>query len=376
MVAVKEVTEKDLTRLADYLPTQPPFFQTTKETWERRFEIWWASNPAFTSQIPMGWILEKETSIVGFIGNVPVKFFMCGQEKTAVAAVTWYVNPSERGLSSIRLLNEFLKQKNVSLFLFNTDKKDLMKLLYKNKFKKYILPMFQTKYFFVLNKYKIVFILIKLGIIQRFGNFTSLWKMLKQIGFFVCGYVYQKPLPRLRPQQEKEYTVSLCTSCDASFSKIWESTIHRCDVTFSRDVKTLNWIYFSSIKPSQRVVIQCRRMQDNSLAGYMVFDIQRSNPSDTGVMKLMDMCIERNDLSIIHLLLQFAIETGIQNTVAILELWALDDGTERYLDSNLAIKRASQHHNFFRFSDTLQDQSDSLIICPSLIAPPRGVDHF
>ena len=376
MIAIREVSEKDLSRLSDYLPEQPPFLHTIKETWERRFDIWWASNPTFTSQFPRGWVLENETSLLGFIGNVPVKFLICGEEKTAVAAVAWYVDPSVRGLPGIRLFNEFLNQKGASFFLFNTDDQNLMTILYKNKFKEFILPRYQTKYFVILNKKKMGFILIELGILKRFNNFTSLWAMLKQMGSLIFVYLHQKPVVQLSPLQEKEYTASLCTSCDNSFSKIWGSTIDSCDVTLSRDIKTLNWIYFSSIEPSQRLVIQCRRTQDNSLAGYMVFDIRRNNPSETAVMKLMDMCIERNDLNVITSLLQFATETAKQNNVPLLELWALEDGTETYLKSNFAVSRAAQHHNFIKISDILEPQSESLIICPSMIAPPRGTDHF
>lgn len=376
MISVKEVSEKDLSRLADYLPTQPQFFPTTRETWERRFDIWWASNPAFTPQFPRGWILETETSIAGFIGSIPIKFLMYGEEKTAVAAVDWYVDPSVRGFSSIKLLNEYLKQKNASLFLYNTDEQELRNLLYKNKFKEYVLPKYETKYYFILNKYKIILILIRLNILKRCGSFTSLWEMLKEIKSFVCGYIHQKPLARLSPLCEKEYSISLCTSCNDSFSRIWGSSVTRCDVTMSRDIKTLNWLYFSSIKPSDRVVIQCRRTQDNSLAGYMVFDIQRTKPwSEIALMKLMDMCIEKNDLNVITLLLQFAVETGKQNNAGVLELWALDEETETYLKSLFRIRRESQHHNLFKLSYIHEAQSEYPTICPSMIAPPRGVAH-
>ena len=375
-MSVREISEKDLPRLADYLPTQPRFSRTTKETWERRFHIWWASNPAFTDQFPRGWILETDTALVGFIGSVPVKFLMYGEDKTAVAAVAWYVDPSVRGFSSLKLLNEYLKQKEVPLFLYNTDEKDLRKLLYKNKFKEYVLPRYQTKYYFILNKYKIITILIRLNVLKRCGSFTSLWEMLREIASFIGGSLHQKAAARLRSLHEKGYSVSLCTSCDESFSKIWGSCVPRCDVTMSRDIQTLNWLYFSSIQPSDRLVIQCRRTLDNSLAGYMVFDIQRTEPwSEMALMKLMDMCIEGYDPNVITLLLQFAMEKGKQNQAGVLELWALDEETETYLKSNFRIKRNDQHHNLFRLSGIREAQSEFPTICPSMIAPPRGIDH-
>jgi len=370
MITLKEVTETDLGRLAEYLPRQPPFSHTTQETWKLRFALWWASNPAFTSQIPRGWVLEHENTLRGFIGNVPVTFFMCGEEKTAVAAVAWYVDPSVRGFISIGLLNEFLKQKNASLFLFNTDIKNLMKILYKNKFKEYILPRFETEYLSIVNKKNLGFILKEFRIIKR-----PTWGVLKRIVCLMRVYVYQKSLARSGALSEEEYTTSLCTSCDESFLKLWNSRLDTCDVTLSRDLKTLNWIYFPSARLLERVVIQCRRTQDNALAGYMVFDTVRENPTATGVMKLMDMCCEKNDPDVITLLLQCAIETGKQKNVALLELWADNQETETYLKNNFTLRRAADHHNYFRFSDAVA-QPDSLTICPTMIAPPRGIDHF
>lgn len=378
MVAIREVSDDDLGRLADYLPAQPPFLHTTQEIWKRRFGIWWASNPAFTSRFPRGWVLEDETSLLGFIGNVPVKFVVCGEKKTAVAAVAWYVDPSVRGLSSIRLFNEFLKQKDASLFLFNTDTENLMSVLHRNRFKKYILPPYERKYLYVLDRMKMKFILIELGILTRegFSSVGSLSAMVKQIGSFLSDCIHQKPAVGLTPLQERDYTVSLCTSCDESFSKIWRRPSSRCDVTLSRDVETLNWIYFSSVEPSQRIVIQCRRTIDDSLAGYMVFDVRRKRASERAIMKLMDMCVEGDDLDVIASLLQFATKTARHHDVPLLELWALDEGTETYLRSTFIVNRADQHHNFIRLSDLLEPQSEALRICPSMIAPPRGTDHF
>jgi hypothetical protein len=376
MITVREVAEKDLVVLAEYLPRQLPFKNTTKETWVRRFQIWWALNPAFVSHLPRGWVLEKETSLVGFIGNIPVKFLISGEEKTAVAAVTWYVDPSVRGLISIRLLNEFLNQKSVSLFLFNTDNKDLMKILFKNKFKEYILPLFQTEYFYILDKKKLGTIFNEFIFIERFSNVASIWGIVKRSGLLMRAYFYQKPVVRLGALQEKEYVTSLCTSCDDSFLRIWEPVLQNCDITLSRDTKTLNWIYFSSIKPDQRIVIQCRRSQDNSLAGYMVFDIIRKKTSESGVMKLMDMCIEKNDLRVMTSLLQFALETGERDKAALLELWADNPETDAYLKGNFTMRRVFRHYNFIRFSGSAGVNSESLTVCPSLIAPPRGIDHF
>ena len=310
MITIREVTDRDLVPLSEFLPTGLLFKSTTKEIWLRRFEIWWGTNPAYSDLFPKGWVLENGSSIVGFIGNLPVKFFLCGEIKTAAAAVSWYVDPSVRGLSSLRLLYEFQKQKHASLLLFNSDNPDLMKIVTKNKFKEFIVPRFQTKYFFVINRKKLDYIVRKYLFCGELPRLHEMAAFLSRFGRLTCACIYQKPVVRMSVSSNPDYATSLCSSCDDSFTRIWEPHLKGCDVALSRDTKTLNWIYFSSIQPNKRFVIQCRRSRDNSLAGYMVFDIQRKISSGAGIMQLMDMCLEKHDPRVLASLLAFAIETG------------------------------------------------------------------
>jgi len=370
MITLREVTDKDIIPLAEFLPTGLPFKNTTQETWLRRFEIWWSANPAYTDVFPKGWVLENGPSIVGFIGNLPVRFLCRGEITTAVAAVSWYVDPSVRGLSSLRLLYAFQKQKQASLFLFNSDNPDLMTIVTKNKFKGYTVPRFRTKYFSVLNRAKLDYIVRKFLFCGELPRLHEMSAFIKRFGLLTCAYVYQKPI---RPSPDTEYTTSLCTSCDDSFANLWEPYQHACDVTVSRDTQTLNWIYFSSIHPNTRLVIQCRRSRDNSLAGYMVFDIQRKNTSEVGMMHLMDMCLEKHDPRVLASLLAFAIETGKQHNAALLVVWADSPETDLFFRRNFTLSMDAQQYNFIRFSDI---RDENLTVCPSMIAPPRGIDHW
>jgi len=369
MITVREVNENDLPRLAEYLPTQQPFLQTRKDVWEHRFAMWWELNPAFTSRIPRGWILEKDSSLAGFIGNVPVKFFIGGEERTAFAGVAWYVDPSVRGLSSIGLLARFLKQDNASLFLFNTNNKQLMKILYKNKFTGYILPGFQTEYLSILKKENVGFVTREFRIIRR-----PLQKIPARVLSLVRAYLHPDPVPDIG--RESEYSISVCSSCDDSFFRIWKPVTDRCDVTMSRDTATLNWLYFSPVKRRQKIVLQCRKKQDNSLAGYLVFEIKRKEGAATGIMKLIDQCIEGNDQEVLRALLHFATETGKQTNLAVMELWADNPETEAYLRNTYILARESQNYTFIRFPEGYLHHSEPLKICPFMIAPPQGIDHF
>jgi len=69
MIKVREVEDRDLLPLAEFLPRGFPL--TTKDFWVQVFDFWWTSNPAYSPQIPKGWVLENDTTLVGFIGNIP-----------------------------------------------------------------------------------------------------------------------------------------------------------------------------------------------------------------------------------------------------------------------------------------------------------------
>lgn len=376
MITVREVSASDLDSLSDFLSAQPPFSHTTKDTWMRRFHTWWVSNPVNNARYPMGWVLVDKEKILGFLGNIPLKFLMYGKEKIAAAAVAWYVDPTVRGIYSLRLFDEFLQQPGVSIFLFNSDSKALIRLISRYGFKEYVLPKFQNNYYLVLQRRRFLFLLKELGAIKNIrdalflrGSGSLIWKIFR-------GLVFQDDIQFLRAFHTEEYSSSLCSSCDESFSKIWESSNDQCDVMMMRTIETLHWIYFSSISPSERIVLQCRRIRDDSLVGYMVFDIKRQKPSDTAVMKLMDVCLERFNSGVVTSLLQCAISTAIQNRIPLLEFWAWDEKSEEFFRDRFSIRKKAQHHNLIRLSDTVQQQTPPPVICTSIIDPPRGIDHF
>ena len=159
-----------------------------------------------------------------------------------------------------------------------------------------------------------------------------------------------------------------------NFSGYVEPYVKSCDVIVSHDTNTLNWLYFSSARWFTRVVIQCRRSQDNALAGYMVFDIERSKPSEAGSMRLMEMCIEDTDPRVLSSLTSCAIETGKQNNAALLVVWANSPETEAYFRNTFFMRRTNRHYRYLRFSDNPEMRSvreDHGKVCPSLIYPPQ-----
>ena len=127
-IQLRLVEEKDLDRLPEFLSEGFP--DDPIELWKARFDMWWKENPFMDSSIPMGWIVEKDKiEIVGFMGNIPVKYQINGKIGNAVASSSWYVRPDVQGIWSVKLLYAHLKQENADLFLSNTPVENVVKII-------------------------------------------------------------------------------------------------------------------------------------------------------------------------------------------------------------------------------------------------------
>jgi hypothetical protein len=373
MITIREVVDRDLIPLSEFLPKG--FSPTTKEFWLPQFEWWWSLNPAYTPQMPRGWVLEKNGSILGFIGNIPVKYLVHGEERIAAASNSWYVDPSVRGIFSFIIFNKFLKKNGASLFLFKgEDNKNIMNILSKYKFEEYILPLSQKEYVLIIDKGNVIINVLSFVLNYRTPKLSNFLEYSKRVGSLLWGYLYQKPIVQGSNIYDEAYFSSVCTSCDDSFSTLWKPYLNTCDVTISRDTKTLNWLYFSSARFYKRVVIQCKRSSNEALAGYMVFDLMHNKKSEVVKMYLVEMCIENNDPRVLASLTSFAIEIGKQNRSPLLVLSANSPETEKYFRSTITMTRVIKNYRYIKFSDSSETNSDSDTrrnVCLSLIYPPQ-----
>jgi hypothetical protein len=88
----------------------------------RPFDHWialWSGNPAYRGA-PLGWVLEDgDGAIAGSIGNVPLAYEFRGRTLNAATPFGWVADPAFRGYS-IMILNRFLRQSGIDLFVFSS----------------------------------------------------------------------------------------------------------------------------------------------------------------------------------------------------------------------------------------------------------------
>src|ERR1700722_673806 len=85
------------------------------ENWERL----WRYNPALThmgNERPIGWVLEADSRVIGYIGNIPRLYRYGNKTLTSVTGHGLVVEPAYRGIG-VSLNAAYFRQKSVDLYI-------------------------------------------------------------------------------------------------------------------------------------------------------------------------------------------------------------------------------------------------------------------
>jgi hypothetical protein len=118
------------------------------ENWERL----WRRNPALMHggfDRPIGWVLEADGAVVGYLGNISLLYRYGDRTLTAVTAHGLVVDPSYRAVS-MTLIAAFFRQKSVDLFISTTAIEAVGKIALAFKSSPVPQPDYDTVLFWVL----------------------------------------------------------------------------------------------------------------------------------------------------------------------------------------------------------------------------------
>ncbi|MGM0771767.1 MAG: hypothetical protein ACQESU_09210 [Halobacteriota archaeon] len=369
---IRTLEEKDFSELADLLKEGlniPP------EIWKRHFDMWWVNNPWMDHSIPYGWVLEDERSeIVGFLGNIPVKYQIEGKDDIAAAGTSLYVRPSVRGVASLQPIMAFTRQKNIKLLLNTTANPKVVQIFSKFGFGDLDVPFRNMEYWYIRDYGKIYELYVRTKI--RSHSLLPLTKVssvpVKLISPFVRWF-NDKIRYKVQPDH---YKCSLCTDCDDSFTQLWENNRKENATTICRDSETLRWLYFSEAVAEKRHVIKCIDTRNNEMVAYFAFDIAYCE-NNIKTMQLKDAYIPQFEEDIILSLLSFSMDLGKRHDVDASVFWAIDQRMDEILRKHIIIKRKHKHAYLYKFinghpGSQPQEHKEHEFI-PSPIDPDRGV---
>jgi hypothetical protein len=220
----------------------------------RTVEDWWAlwaGNPAYENapfQPPLGWVLENQRrQIVGYLGNVPLAYYFRGRDIRAATAYSWAVDPNYRR-HSIQLLERFLSQKNVDLFVFGTVNAASEAVYRALRFSKAPAGVWNKSAFWITSYREFVGAALRA---QPIG-FPE-WLLRPVSSVLALKDLYSRPWRA----QRRSSNFEICHGFDARFDMFWEDLKKKNAnrLLAVRDRETLDWHFRKALSLNQAWVL-------------------------------------------------------------------------------------------------------------------------
>jgi hypothetical protein len=228
-----------------------------------RFTCWWDENPAMCEGVDRGWILyEDDGKVGGTFGNIPVRYFIHGQEKIVCSASTWYMS-KKSSRRALELFHLFLTQKHPLLNTGSTEK--VVQISLQMGFKQLNQPWLREGAIYINDvpsfwyyiSHKFSHHKLKLFLLQCAGIFIV--PLLK-----IINAINRKRLAAL----DKGYTIKKIQAFDQKYTALSNKLKEKYDILAVRDHIALNWFFFGSEKlRSSRRVVEIKNKEN--LIGYI-----------------------------------------------------------------------------------------------------------
>ena len=308
----------------------------------------WEDNPAWSAVNPkpsIGWVLEAESRIVGYLGNIP-ELYRLG-EKTLLAATAsgFAVDPRYRGYS-LRLAASFFKQENVDLWL-NTTANDAGGKI-SQRFRASPIPQegYDQILFWVLRPQAFTqATLKKLGFHGSLAWLGShLPAALLQADIMIRGKALRRK--SYGPKAALEIKLLDLASISGDFDDLWNRKIKEPVQLLSyRTVETLKW-HFSGHGQAQKPKVLCC-YQDGKMVGYAIVVRDDSPALDLARSKIADIFVERDDPKVVDQLLLAAHELAKRDGSHVLEVMGFPKSIRARLFSAKPYTRFRSHWPYF-----------------------------
>ncbi len=246
----------------------------SRKNWERL----WHHNPALMqgTERPIGWVLEANGKVVGYIGNISLLYHYGEKTLTAVTAHGLVVEPAYRGVG-ICLVAAFFRQKFVDLFVSTTAIEGVGRIARAFKARTPNQAEYESVFFWVLEPGSFAKALVnKLGL-------RSFYRLVVR-GVILLAIVTDKLVRRRWPRTSSAIALTEIGIGEIGdeFEDFFTEKVHeRARLFADRAPGTLRW-HFEI--PGDRGIVRVLRCERNrKLVGYAVI---RDEPADdTGLRK-------------------------------------------------------------------------------------------
>lgn len=283
------------------------------ENWERL----WRNNPALQGagvERPIGWVLEADGHIVGYLGNIFLLYQYGDKTLTAVASHGLVVDPKYRSLS-FSLVNAFYRQESVDLYVVTTAIKAVGKLSIAYGSVAMPQPHYDTVLFWVLRPYSFARAMMKKLKVSPF--LSPPLNVLAALA--IAGEkVVRRRWPKL-PSPMLTITEITPAEIGREFEALWREKIRERPRLFAdRCAATLRWHFdIPGDKGIARVL--CHR-EKGRLNGYAI--VRTDTDTQNGLRKssIADLIAQQDDPEVIRSLCAAAYRHAMEQGSHILEM--------------------------------------------------------
>ena len=268
----------------------------SRENWERL----WRRNPAVDQihvKLPMGWVLESEGKIVGYLGNIEYLCRFGERILTAATSSGLVVEPAYRAVS-LSLIAAFYRQKSVDLFIATTAIESVGKIARAFKSDPLPQPDYETVMFWVLQPYPFA-----TAVLKKLDLNSALLKMGGMAGYIAV--VGDKIVRRRWPKNGSNHLIVTdinVADIGPDFESLWtEKLTEKTRLFADRSPTALRWHFDIPGDRGNTRVICCH--ERGHLVGYLVIRNnfnQRNGPQRSIVA---DMLVKNDDPGVIRALL-------------------------------------------------------------------------
>jgi hypothetical protein len=333
------------------LPTKP------REEWRHV----WECNPVLTRRaepLPLGWVLEDNGKVVGFLGNIPTFCSFVGRRLLATTANAWVVDEPYRS-QSIALLKRYLGQKEIDLFLNTTAGVASGKVWEALGAKRMPLSSYENVLFWITAPREVVRALL----IRK--NIPAAEALSFPLGFALgIGLLLRSTKIR------KGQGVREIASFDSRFDVFWNELKQSSSKLLNwRDAETLNW-HFKYALAARRARILTLETRGR-ITAYAV--LCRSDKTELALKRyhLADLqCLDNSEtLRACGALLEHSLELCRQEGVHVLEASGFAPEKRSVLESFAPLRRKMEAWPFYfksRYSDIDTALSAAAVWDPSV----------
>jgi hypothetical protein len=278
----------------------------------------WAENPAYRGlqgHWDIGWVMETPASeIVGTFSSVPLAYRFNGADLRAAIGVGWAVDVPYRAYS-IWLLQSFLKQRKVDLFVSTTTSPEAEPVLQFLKWSPAPVGQWRKSCFWITGHRGFLNAALHKKNIHLPGWISSpaaaLWSGLDRLRNAAFS----------RGGSCSALAVERCTTFDERFEEFWKTLEHgnRNVLLAVRSSETLQWHFRSALARNDLWIVTAAK--NGTLVGYAVFDREDKPRSGLRRARLVDFVALESEEDVLRSLLCWMLDRCSKQNIHMIEVF-------------------------------------------------------